>query len=765
MPPSWAPDDGLAAGVSSLEWDVPYESHDSGAAPLSFEELLVQLQKRHHEELQTLRCENDTLRAWVEEKPFNGKAAVQVSSQWRDNSQGQQTIGKAAVGGSPDQPQSAHPVLPENATKTPEAPVDFFNIPEVKPHAEKRTRGLLTSFDGATHVGPGRRGSWASSESLRPAKSANFFEDIAPRTINFHTLCMEKYPEKQWDDLSVHEKVNLIRAALRPRHFLINPHCKVMKFWDGLLALALAFVGLVTPYEVVFITQVDWAFFGVNRFVDLIFILDICLQFFLQVEIQRPHRGGSLMLRDPVVLRTRYVKSWFCIDILSIFPFDILSIILTNSSPVWQRAKILRCLKLLRLAKLLRMLRTWHIQQRWKNMVSIRFGTQRLLRFCMVMLLVSHWMACFWGLTGLSFGAELCDNDGQLIISDPTAEGLSGVSWVTTLFLGGKTSPDNPCNHFEVYIASLHWAVMTLTSIGYGDIVPVRVEEYIVGICCMIVGGVLWAYVIGCVCSIISNASPVERMFEANTDLLNGAMEEACVPRKERHKYREYLREAKAYDRRLSFGHVAAKFSPMLRKHLMYHVTKEALDNVYYFCDPNAPSAFLVHVASCLTPKFFARLESLDSLRHCLCLMDRGTVAHGGIILVHPSVFHEDFIITQKKFHKVTQTISLTYTQILVLTREDMEEILEPFPAFAKVIHKHALKAAFCRAVHMTMSLYKDYRKQMPDHEPLSLSLAFDRACIHGSLSLPRLLSPPRGTSLTWRNTPPAMRAADEEYI
>ena len=32
---------------------------------------------------------------------------------------------------------------------------------------------------------------------------------------------------------------------------------------------------------------------------------------------------------------------------------------------------------------------------------------------------------------------------------------------------------------------------MSITSIGYGDIVPLRFEEYIVGILCQIVGGII----------------------------------------------------------------------------------------------------------------------------------------------------------------------------------------------------------------------------------------------------------------------------------
>merc|ERR1719464_2536708 len=117
---------------------------------------------------------------------------------------------------------------------------------------------------------------------------------------------------------------------------------------------------------------------------------------------------------------------------------------------------------------------------------------------------------------------------------------------------------------------------MTITSIGYGDIVPVRFEEYIVGILCMFIGGVLWAYVIGSVCSIISNRNPVEQNFEIGTDLLNKLMEDAKMPIKERHKYRECLREARCLDRRLCVADVAQRLSPLLRKQLLYHVTKAA---------------------------------------------------------------------------------------------------------------------------------------------------------------------------------------------
>jgi len=563
---------------------------------------------------------------------------------------------------------------------------------------------------------------------MRSKKSA---PEIEPKTIRFQEICLQKHPGRQWKDLTSHERVEIIREELKPKRMLINPRSTLMKYWDGCVALALVFVGLVTPYEVVYLSDdLVWvnglglALFVVNRIIDFLFLIDIVLQFFLKVEVHRPHRGGFITLRDPWTLRKRYLKTWFFIDVVSIFPYDILSIIIGSSSTYLQRAKILRCLKLMRLAKLLRMLRTSRILQRWQSSIALQFATQKIVKFLVVLALVSHWMACIWGLTGLTFAAELC-LAGHPIDWDRLQ--VNDVSWVTALFTG-KWTPDTPCSPFEIYTASLHWSVMTITSIGYGDISPQRVEEYLVGIVCMLLGGVLWAYIIGSLCSIISNSSPVERDFESNTDLLNIAMSEAHVPVNERSKYREYLREAKAFDRRVSFGEVADRFSPLLRKHLLFHVTQECLHEVYYFNDKDAPRSFTLDVASHLVPKFFSRGEPLDSLRHCLCLMDRGTVAHGGLILVPPSVFHEDFIITQSKYQKVIHTISLTYTQVLVLSRDSMEAILEPHPKFARKIRQCAAKMAFCRAVRMTIVAYNKWKKTHPTAE-MSLTDAFDHAC------------------------------------
>jgi len=445
------------------------------------------------------------------------------------------------------------------------------------------------------------------------------------------------------------------------------------------------------------------------------------LQFFLKVEVQRPNRGGTIMIRDPKMLRMRYLKSWFAVDFVSVLPFDAVSLALSSNRQNirFEEAKLLRCIKLLRAIKLVRVMRTSRVIKRWQNEVTLQFASQRLGAFLVILLLLSHWLACVWGFVGLTLGEELCRrNDpvqGELT--------LSHVSWVTTLYHDGKTSPDSPCEHFDVYMASLHWSVMTITSIGYGDIVPVRTEEYIVCILAMIAGGVLWAWVIGSVCSIISNRSPIEAEFEANADLLNSVMCEVDVPRVQRNQFREFLREAKSYDRMVCFVKVAERLSEGLRKHLLYHVIRDALKGVSFL--QHASEECKMDIAAAVMPKFFSKGERLRSVRRCLCMLDRGTVAINGMILVPPGVFHEDFILSEPRYLKEVVTVSLTYTQVLVLTRQALDDLLPNHPELAKTVRKQAAALAFCRAVTILGRHYRRGSHEEKDALAQSLSHAF----------------------------------------
>jgi len=65
------------------------------------------------------------------------------------------------------------------------------------------------------------------------------------------------------------------------------------------------------------------AMFVINRVVDALFAVDMVLQFFTA----RLNADSSLVT-DLRVLARRYVKGWFIVDVVSVFPFD-----MTSSAP------------------------------------------------------------------------------------------------------------------------------------------------------------------------------------------------------------------------------------------------------------------------------------------------------------------------------------------------------------------------------------------------------------------------------------------------
>jgi len=570
------------------------------------------------------------------------------------------------------------------------------------------TAGTCVTVDSTPQEAPVRDASTTPSTALRRKGSNQFMRrfsrllspsEFEPKEVNLLEECALIYPGRQWSDLSSGEQVEVIRAALQPQHYLIDPHCEYMKYWDLVLSVALLFTGIVTPYEVIFVGRVKWDnwLFIVNRIVDIIFCKDMIMQFFLKVETGHVGKTGTVTLKDPWAIRKRYLTRWFVIDLISIMQFDIFFMFYEGPESL-SRIKFLRCLRLIRLIKLVRILKSSRLIVRWQNYFAISFATQKLAKFTFGLFLSSHWMACLWGMVGISIGYELCEKDGTLIAYDeePTAQ----ISWVTTLYNhdnGGTLSPDDPCDPWHVYMASLHWSVMTITSIGYGDIVPVRDAEYVTCIFCMLFGGILWAYIIGSTCSLIANADPVESNFETNTDLLNHMLTEADVPHVQRSVYRGYLREAKSRDTLVQFREVARRFSPALKGQLLMHVSRHWIGKIYYLA--GAPEQCLMEIADSVDTQFYSRKEVLVGISDKLCALERGTLAKAGHILTPGSAFHLDFIVSNPKWRKREQAVSLTYTLLLVLDRDRFFEVIQPYPATRKAVSQAAVRFAMMRAV------------------------------------------------------------------
>ena len=62
---------------------------------------------------------------------------------------------------------------------------------------------------------------------------------------------------------------------------------------------------------------------------------------------------------------------------------------------------------------------------------------------------------------------------------------------------------------WDIYIHAWYWAMATISTIGYGDIVANHHGERFIAIWTMFAGGTMYAFITGSVCGIISNMNQV----------------------------------------------------------------------------------------------------------------------------------------------------------------------------------------------------------------------------------------------------------------
>ena len=318
------------------------------------------------------------------------------------------------------------------------------------------------------------------------------------------------------------------RTKRSSKAFLVDPRTSQrLPLWDAITSTAIIFTAFITPYEVAFLPMATSALdvlFIINRLTDLIFIIDLAINFRLVFALEGDGEDGSgtVWVEDPYQIAKHYAQGWLPIDVLSIgaSSVDFVGLGSDGTGDV-SGLRALRVLRALRLIKLTRLLRASRIFRRWESQFAINYKVLELAKCLTAMLVVAHWFACFWSLQCSLFSSTLLDSwMGNTGYCEAHVAGAP----CPAEFECRAERPGVACRDAaSLYAASVYWAVMTITSIGYGDIgaTPYNAAEQIVCTLQMLLGAILWGYVIGTFCGTIANLSPATQEFRRNLDDLN----------------------------------------------------------------------------------------------------------------------------------------------------------------------------------------------------------------------------------------------------
>merc|ERR1719253_2342546 len=107
--------------------------------------------------------------------------------------------------------------------------------------------------------------------------------------------------------------------------------------------------------------------------------------------------------------------------------------------------------------------------------------------------------------------------------------------------------------------------MMTLTSIGYGDISPFTNQEYIVGLAAQGVGGIIWAMCLGTITAVLTTADPGAIRFRNMMDELNHMMSVRKFDSDTQKRVRLFFIQARGVHEAQAHRNILSAMSPQLR--------------------------------------------------------------------------------------------------------------------------------------------------------------------------------------------------------
>ncbi|KAI8995967.1 hypothetical protein BC832DRAFT_595794 [Gaertneriomyces semiglobifer] len=276
---------------------------------------------------------------------------------------------------------------------------------------------------------------------------------------------------------------------------------KFLKRWDMLTLVLLLFTASVTPFETAFRTgtlQIDILFL-INRLVDLIFFFDMFIQ------MRTPYRDAQTgrLVRDGKAIFLRYFKSWFFLDLVSVIPFEVVSLgqSETERSTGLTQMRLLRFLRLARLLKLLRVLRASRKLKQWQVYINMRYAKLKIMQYAITIFFLIHWIAC---------GYRLSEEKNHP--NDPSG-------WLVH-YANYRGVDIHAISIWEAYVIAIYWSSATLTLIGpsWDVIAPTTPRELGYSFFANFIGFLCALYYIAALVNVLNVADRVQREHDLRVD-------------------------------------------------------------------------------------------------------------------------------------------------------------------------------------------------------------------------------------------------------
>ncbi|CAI0417664.1 unnamed protein product [Linum tenue] len=272
--------------------------------------------------------------------------------------------------------------------------------------------------------------------------------------------------------------------------FFIRPDNRWYIVWVHFILIWAIYSSFFTPLEFGFFRGLPENLFLLDIAGQFAFLIDIVVRFFVAYRDGHSYR----LVYDRKLIALRYLKSRFIVDFLGCLPWDAIY-------KACGRKEGVRYMLWIRLS---RARRVDEFFEKMEKDIRINYLFTRIVKLLVVELYCTHTAACIFY---------------YLATTVPPSQ--EGYTWIGSLQMGDfHYSNFRQIDLWKRYVTSLYFAIVTMATVGYGEIHAVNVKEMIFVMIYVSFDMILGAYLLGNMTALIVKGSKTEKFRDRMTDLI-----------------------------------------------------------------------------------------------------------------------------------------------------------------------------------------------------------------------------------------------------
>ncbi len=392
--------------------------------------------------------------------------------------------------------------------------------------------------------------------------------------------------------------------------------------------------------------------------VDLFFIINVYLHFncFMFYE-------EGLVVFDRDRIRERFLDEHnISAEIIVSIPFDLLGLI-TDSRLCF----LFRLVKFIRLPQILK-----HIDYLNRHLSDYRLGGDlvlfKVITLNCVLLIVCHWVGTLWhGCADLSQQLGYFQNWREIDEEDETLS-------ISHSDLGG----------FSAYLRSVYWAIVGMSTVGYGDIVPTNILETTFATIIILFGGLILPAVVGGLAAYLGGVNLTKKIYKRKLSMAKSFMKHCAMDKALANKVIRFYDYLWSRQDAIDEESIMNELPWPLRQQVAIHLHRKTIDAVPFFssCEDSVKEL----IVSILKPRVFMPLDTVihkGEIGTSMYFIEKGEVAivnENGMaycVLENGDYFGESSLISSTVL--TSSAKALTYCDVFVLQKDDFTDIMEEF--------------------------------------------------------------------------------------